>query len=497
MNVRHILTDIVLLPFYYVNSQETAKYYNQLRSHCKIHYYLCTKLNHLAIMKQFFLFALGLFIAFSSSSAAQQSTDTLSFSLDEAMHYASTHAFQKISSDYDVASAKKKIWETIASGLPQIDASAQYNHSIDVPVSLLPAEIIPEEMRPPGIGIGDKVPISFSTAYDANYSVSVSQMVFDGSYFVGLQATQVFLDLTRQQNEKTEIEIRDAVAKAYFLVLSARANAIAFENNLEVNQTILSETEALFENGFRESLDVSQIELMVRQAEKQLLEAVRNETIARSVLRFTMGLDEDQPIKLNTEFDKLSSQALNAKEKNQEWIAQEHIDFRIANTNTESQELQLKNIRAQYLPKINAFYTFQKTGYDEEWNIFNEEWYKAQFIGLSVSVPIFSSGMRHAQAQQQKLAWEKSKNQRTQALRNIKTQSLTALTEYNSAIEEYKELANEIYRKIRTKFSNGMASSFELTQQQGQYIQAQINHVRSTLALLNARINFLRATGKL
>jgi hypothetical protein len=82
-----------------------------------------------------------------------------------------------------VASAKKKIWETIASGLPQVDFSAQYNHSIDVPVSLLPAEIIPEDMRPPGIDAGDKVPVSFGTAYDGSYSSSVSEIIFAGSYF--------------------------------------------------------------------------------------------------------------------------------------------------------------------------------------------------------------------------------------------------------------------------------------------------------------------------
>ncbi|PWD99440.1 TolC family protein [Marinilabilia rubra] len=435
--------------------------------------------------------------------SGQQPSDTLSFSLDEAMQYATNHAYQKISSEYDIASAKKKIWETIAGGLPQIDFSGRYNHSIDVPVSLLPAEIIPEDMRPPGTGPGDKVPVSFSTAYDGNYSVSVEQMIFNGSYFVGLQATQVFLDLTRHQDEKTEIEIRDAVAKAYFLVLSARENLEAFEENLQVNQATLNETEKLYENGFRESLDVSQIKLMVREAEKQIVEVKRNEEVAMAVLRFSMGLEEDQPIVLKEEIKGLSNDAKAEEAKQKEWMPQEHIDFRIADTNTESEKLQLKNIRAQYLPQINAFYNYQKTGFGDEWNIFEDEWYKSQSVGLSVSIPIFSSGMRHAQAQQQKIAWQKSINVRKMTLRNIKTQSLTALTEYNSAIDQYdiatesKELAKDIYDKTRIKFSNGIAGSFELTQQQGQYIQAQISHVQAALQLLNSRINYLKAIGKL
>jgi outer membrane protein TolC len=453
--------------------------------------------------KQFTYLLTALMICLGEPSRAQESGDTLFFSIEEAMSHASKHAFQKISSEYEVASAKKKIWETIASGLPQVDFSGQYNHSIDVPVSLLPAEIIPEEMRPPGIGPGDKVPVSFSTAYDANYSVSVSQMIFDGSYFVGLQATRVFLDLTRHQDEKTEIEIRNTVAKAYFLVLSARENHDAFAKNLAINRVTLKETESLFENGFRESLDVSQIKLMVREAEKQIVQVKRNEEVALAVLRFSMGLDEEQPIKLTEDFENLSAKGIDEEKKEKGWIPTEHINYKMAHTNVESQELQLKNLRAGYLPKINAFYTYQKTGYGDAWNVFNDEWYKATFAGLSVSVPIFSSGMRHAQIQQQKIAWDKSKNERTQALRNIKTQSLTALTEYNSAIDQYeiaiesKALASDIYEKTRIKFTNGIAGSFELTQQQGQFIQAQISHVQAALNLLNARITYLKAIGQL
>lgn len=437
------------------------------------------------------------------TSGAQTNKDTLAFSLEEAMNYASENAFEKISSDYDVTSARKKIWETIASGLPQVDFSGKYNHSLDVPVNLFPAEIIPEEMRPPGVDAGDKVPISFSTAYDANYSFSASQMVFDGSYFVGLQATQVFLDLTHQQNEKTEIEIRDAVAKAYFLVLSARENLEAFEKNLKVNRETLEETRSLYENGYREEQDVSQIKLMVKEAEKQIVEVKHNEEVAMAVLRFSMGLNEDQPIHLSDDFDNLSSRTTKEDSGREGWMPKEHINYQIAATNVERQELELKNIRAQYLPKINAFYTYQKNGYGEEWNLFNNDWYKSQFVGLSISVPIFSSGMRNAQAQQQKLAWEKSKNERKRTLRNLKTQSLTALAEYNSAIDQYeiatesKALASDIYEKTRVKFSNGIAGSFELTQQQEQFIQAQISVVQATLNLLNARINYLKATGKL
>lgn len=441
-------------------------------------------------------------VVLSTEVLAQSNADTLVFSLEEAMSYASKHAYQKISSELDIQSARKKLWETIASGLPQIDFSAQYNHSIDVPISLLPAEIIPEDMRPPGIGPGDMVPISFSTAYDGFYSVSAKQMIFKGSYFVGLEATKVFLDLTRHQDEKTEIQIRDAVARAYFLVLSARENYTAFKENLEINRKTLEETEAMFDNGFRESMDVSQIKLMVREAEKQIIETKRNEEVALAVLRFAMGLDENQQLVLTDKLETLS-QRMVAQQEPEEWAPVEHIDYKIANTNAESQRLLLKNAKAQYLPEISAFYTYQKNGFGNQWNIFKEEWFKAQFVGLTVSMPLFSSGMRHAQVQQQKLAWDKSLNEKQQTLRNIQTESLTALTNYYSALDqldiarESRALAQDIYFKTRVKFSNGIVGSFELNQLQGQYVEAQINYVNAVLNLLNAKIDYLKAIGKL
>lgn len=429
--------------------------------------------------------------------------DTLTFTLEEAMSYASKNAFQKISSGYEVESAKKRIWEAIAGGLPQVDLAGRYNHSIDVPVSLLPAEIIPEDMRPPGIGPGDKVPISFSTAFDANYSVSVSQMIFDGSWFVGLQAARVFLDITSQQAEKTEIEIRDAVAKAYFLVLSARENLAAFKKILDVNEVTLEETKALYDNGFREAMDVSQIELMVRDAQKKIVEGKRNEMVALAVLRFSMGLKEDQPLRLTDPMSQLTSSAIATCVESPILNMEDHVDYRIAFSNEEAQELQLKILKTEYLPKLDAFYTFQKTGYGEEWNLFNQEWYKAQFIGVSLTMPIFSSGMRLARVKQQQLAFQKSRNEREMAARNLKTQFLTACTEFNSAIDQFEltreseALALDVYEKTRIKFKNGITGSFELTQQQAQYIQAQINHIQTALALMNAKINLLKAVGEL
>lgn len=442
-----------------------------------------------------------LFCCFFISARAQQ--HNASFTLEQALTYASEHAYQKINSDFDVAAARKKIWETIASGLPQVDFSSRYNHSLDLTKSLLPIEFFPEDSWPAGGQPGDKIAVSFGSAYDANYGIGVSQLIFDGSYFVGIQATRVFLDYTRQQQQKTEIEIRNTVAQAYFLVLSARENSLAFEENLKVNEALLTETKAMYESGFVESLDVSQVELMVNDARKRLMEVHRNEEVALEVLKFAMGLPATDTPVLTDSLSLLTDRILAGGITESPLKLDALVDYQLAQTNVETQRLLFKNEWVQYLPKISAFYDYQKTGYDDEWNLFDEQWYKAQFIGLQMSIPIFSSGMRHSKVQQQKLNWLKSQNEKEMMQRSLENDFLVAQATLKSSYDQFvysqssRTLARDIYEKTRVKFGHGIATSSELSQQQGQYIQAQMAYVQAAVNLMNAHVAMLKATGQL
>ncbi len=444
---------------------------------------------------------LFLFVGVTLYVKSQQNVS--SFSLQQALEYASENAYQKVITDYDVISARKKIWETIASGLPQVNLNARYNHSLDLTKSLLPIEFFPEENWPAGSKAGDKIPVSFGTAYDANYDVGVSQLIFDGSYFVGIQATRVFLDYTRQQQTKAVVDVRNTVAQAYFLVLSAKENSKAFGDNLKVNEKLLAETKAMFSGGFIESLDVSQVELMVNDARKRLKEAQRSEEVALAVLKFSMGLAPELLLELSDSLEFLTSRIMAGGISDTVLVVEDIVDYQLANTNVETQRLLLKNEKVQYLPKISAFYNFQKTGYSDEWNLFNQEWYKSQFVGLQLSLPIFSSGMRNSKIQQQKLNLLKSKSEKEMLIHNLQNEYLVALTNMKSSYDQFvystanRNLAKDIFEKTRIKFGHGIASSSELSQQQGQYIETQMGFVQSAVNLMNAHIALLKATGKL
>jgi outer membrane protein TolC len=453
------------------------------------------------ILRNGWLLAIVVCIGSFKAVVAQEATHR--FTLEQALEYASEHGYTNISSNYDVEAAQRKIWETVASGLPQVDFSGRYNHSIDLLPSLFPLKYVPEADWPEGLTAEDKIPVTFGSAYDATYTLGVTQMIFDGSYFVGVQATRVFVELTEQTRRKTEIELRSQVAQSYFLVLSAQENKGAFEELLQNNEAILRETKAMHETGFVEALDVSQMELLVNDTRKRMKEVERNEMVAMAVLKYALGMKGEDQLELADSLSHLSQRMLGSGLPQPVLDQEKHVDFQLAAVNEESQKLMLRNEQVQYLPKINAFYNYQKMGYSDEWNVFGEEWYKAQFVGVQVSIPIFSSGMRHAKVQQQKLNWLKSQNEKERTMHELDNNFYTAMADMKNSHEQYlysiqnRELALDILDKTRTKFSHGVSTSSEFTQQQGQYIQAQLNYVQSAVNLMNAHIALLKATGEL
>ncbi|MBI9061122.1 MAG: TolC family protein [Marinilabiliaceae bacterium] len=445
------------------------------------------------------LLAFGL----SNVISAQDNQDAISLSLNQAIDYAMENAYSKISAEYDVEAAQKQKWETIAMGLPQVDGSAGYNHSLDLPVSLLPVEILPPDNWPDGAKPGDKVPVSFATAYDANFKIAISQLIFDGSYLVGLKASKVFLKLTEEQKEKAEIEIRTMVFQAYYIAITAQENVATFERSLEVNKKTLAETQAYYDNGFREEMDVAQVELMVSNGESRLLEVKRSYDVAMAALKYSIGMDFEQHIQLSDNMETLIESAAIYNTTNTEFDLSTNIDFRLAESSEESQRLFMKNEQSQYLPKIYGSYSYNKSVYGDDVNVFGQEWYPSQFVGVNITMPIFTSGKRSAKVKQEKLKYLKAQNEKVMVSENLKKEFLTAKTNLATTREQYtnslknKNLANRIYEVTLTKFNNGLAGSTELSQNEGQYVDAEVGYVQAVLRMLQAHIEYQKVISKL
>jgi len=437
-----------------------------------------------------------LLLALIISGAAAQA-QPMTFSLEEAQRYALENSYVLKNSRHDITAAQKEVWKTITTGLPQVSGEANYNKFLNLPVSLIPGEFFGEEP-------GTYVPVKFGQDYSSDFGFTVSQLIFDGSYIVGVGSSKIYLDLAKHANEKAEIDIREAVAQAYFLILIGQENKAVMEENLENAKKLYSETLAYYENGFREEMDVDQMKILVRNAENEVLKANREIEIARVVLKYTMGYKMDEEVELTDALEQFLNPLTGGSETGS-FDFSEHIDYRLATTNFQASEKLLKLEKVEFLPKLSGFYSYTKTAYGDNANLFKPgvSWYPSSLVGLQLTVPIFNSGQKVLKVQQAQIELEKATNDRKLAETTLQKDYLTAVAEMESAVEKFendvenRELSERILEKSKIKFNNGLTSSTELSQLESQYIEAHGAYIGSVLELLQADLKLKKAMGKL
>jgi outer membrane protein TolC len=419
------------------------------------------------------------------------------FSLEEALQFAMENSYALKNSQNDITLAQKEVWKTITIGLPQISGTANYNKFLDLPVSLIPGEFFGEEP-------GTYIPVKFGQDYSSDFGITVNQLIFDGSYIVGVGSSKIYLNLAKHAHEKTEIEIRDAVNQAYYMVLVGKENLEVMKENLENVKTLYSETRAYYENGFREEMDVDQMRMLVKNAENEILKAEREIAIAKVVLKYAMGYKMDDEIELSDNLDKFI-QPLTASSTKSSFDISNHIDYRLANTNFQVSEKLVKLEKMTFLPNLSGFYSYSKTAYGNNANLFKSgvSWFPSSLIGLQLSIPVFNSGQKVFKVQQAKIELEKATNDRMLAETTLQKDYLTAVAEMKTATEKYendlenRQLSEKILEKSKIKFKNGLTSSTELSQLENQYLQAYGSYVASVMQLLQADLKLKKAMGKL
>ena len=430
---------------------------------------------------------------------ATHAQDDRSFSLKEAQEYAVINSYSAQTAQMDVEKSKKRVNEITAIGLPQVDANLSYQNYLRLPVTVIPADAfaVPGQPAPPA---GELIPVTFGTDHNVTADITANQLIFDGSYIVGLQAAKTYVELAKNNQVKSEIEIKTAVAAAYYNVLAASRNFEILEENLEKLETIYKETKAYYETGFLEEQDVEQIELTRMTLKSSIENARRQVKITNNLLKFQMGIPIAETITLTDKVDDLLAEGKNQEFLNTSFDVTNHIDYKIIATGIRANELTLKNEKYSYLPKLNGFVTHQQQSPSNDFNYFGDAtWYPSTFWGLNLQVPIFSSFMRHNKVQQAKIELDKSQIQKTQMEDNLKMNVDNARSNYAYNLDnlnlakENLELARRIVRKTTTKYKEGLSSSLDLAQTENQFLESQANYIRSLLNLLQSKIELDKA----
>ena len=418
------------------------------------------------------------------------------FSLQEAIDFALENNRTAKNAARDIDAAIERKWETTATGLPQINADIGYQNFLKQQVSLLPASILSEEDREDfGLGINDQFPVTFGTKQNLNATVTLSQLLFDGSYLVGLQSAKVFLEISKNAKDKTDLEVRKQVINAYGNVLLAEESIQVFERNLITLKKNLDETTKIYENGLGEEESVEQLQITLAGVQSNLNNVNRLKTLAYQLFNITLGLDINNTTTLTDNLESLAEINLVLSLLDADETIDGTIDYKIAANDKRAKELLLKLEKSKALPRLSAFLNGGYTGNNDSFGFLNndQQWFGSSLLGFNMSIPIFSSLGRSAATQRAKINLEKAGNDLLETEQRLLFEVKNAKSNYQFAIEDYDikkqnlALAERIEQKNQVKFFEGIGSSFELRQAQTQLYTAQQDYLQAMLDVINKK----------
>lgn len=408
--------------------------------------------------------------------------------LEEAIEFGLENNRNIINANLEVQKAYKEKWKTIAIGLPQLSARADYQNFIELPTSLVPAQFF-------GGNDGEFAEVQFGTPQTMSAGITLNQLIFDGSYVVGIEATKVYLDASKNILEKTVLEIRKNIVNSYFSVLLVRANIGFLKKNRDNLNSNLTELIQLFKNGFDEEQSVEQLRLTLSSVENQLRYAQDMERTTLNMLKLLLGFPTASPLFLSDSLEVLSTPDL-FQITTEEFKTENNIDVKIAENNLLSEDLLYRYERSKSLPRISAFINGNYTGNSESFTFTNvdQKWFGASLFGVKLQVPIFSSLKRRASSQKAKISVSQARFVLKETKERIFIETQAASNKYKLAVENYfnaKEnlaLANRIKDKNQIKYFEGMVGSFELRQAQLQLYGAQNNYLKAIQSVVQKKI---------
>ncbi|MFO7924551.1 MAG: TolC family protein [Bacteroidales bacterium] len=419
-------------------------------------------------------------------------------SYQEALQYALDHSTEMQSARIDVEIAASNLWEVTASGLPQFDASANYQYNFRLQTQLVPAEFFGGEP-------GEFVEVQFGTEQNLTATATVSQLIFDGSYIVGLRAARIYRELTRQTLERSELDVRNQVSETYFIVLLSRDNLSIVKQNLSNLKQNLAETEEIMKAGFTDPINVDQLRLSVSNMQNRLQNMERQYENSKNLLKFQIGYDLEKEIELTDSLDQLFNRMLvdTGTEIEEGFDHEDHIDYRISLSRQTMDFMNLRRQQSFYLPSLTSSYTYQQMAMRNQFNFTDrsEPWFPSSFIALTLNIPIFSSGLRSAKVQEAKLELQKSELATGQLSESLKLQIAEARSRYRNARDQYEsekanlDLAEKILRQTNIMHKEGMSTSLELTQANNQLLTTRTNYYNAMFEFINAKNDLDKARG--
>ena len=428
-----------------------------------------------------------LLVLFISNICYSQS-EVVSLSIEDAVKYGIENNRNLKNAEREIQMAYQERWKTIAIGLPNVSLDLNYLNNLELPTSLIPAEFF-------GGNKGDFSEIQFGTEQTAIGSVRMEQLLFDGSWLVGLEYSKIFLATSENFYEKTLLEVREGIVKLYSLVATLNEGISLLENNLENFKKDLNEVNELYKNGFQEEENVEQIRITLAQAELSLLQAIKTRDNQINLLKLVLGININDELVLVTSLDDFIGNNVVFGNSFEDFDTDKNVDIKISQNMFDTKRIEYKLEKSKQLPKISGFVSGTYTGYNNEFNFTDksQSWFGSSVVGVNLEIPLFNANRMNVSSQKAKIAMEQARANLEEQEEKTQAEVIQKLNDYQLANkslnvnEQNMNLAISIEDKNSIKFFEGLVSSFELRQAQIQLLDSQQKYLNSVIELISIK----------
>lgn len=429
--------------------------------------------------KQIVIIILGLLL-FGRVSARERLTLDLEAAKERALNFNRTIKNSGLSVDQ----SQEKLWETIAAGLPQVNAGADYTNALGAEISIQFDENMP----------ATKIPIKPTS----NFNLQVGQLIFSGSYLIGIQTAKLARQLSEKSLKKTEQEVVSQVVEGYYLVLISEESVNILRNNTENLQEIYRKTEPLVRVGMMEKVELDQLSVQVNSLLNAIRSAERQLELAKNLLRVQLGVPAETELELTQTLSDFIDDDELTMEFNPVFEPEQNVDFQLLKVQEEMTEKMITMQQASYLPTVTGFYNYTEKILKPAFDMSPKH-----LVGLQMNIPVFSSGERRSKVRQAKIDLETTRNSKALLEEQLDIQYKQLQFNLASALESYQtqkknvEVSREVYQNLRRKYEQGMISGLELTTADSNYLQAESEYLTSILEVLQSQNALEKLTGRI
>jgi outer membrane protein len=445
-------------------------------------------------MKQFF--SLCAFLILSVYSQAQNKTKQVyAYSLEECVTFAKNNNVQVKNSLLAIDAQIQTNREIGAAAFPTIATNAGVNDFIKIPTSLLPAQIF-------GGAAGTYIPVQFGTKYNANYGINFQQLLFDGQVFVALKARASSLEWQKKNAALTEEAIKTNIYKIYYQLSASKTQLNILDANIERLSKLAHDAEVMYKNGFAEKLDVDKVSVQLNNLQTEKIKANNSVAIGYMGLKMLMGMPVYDSLALTDVIDEKSLDKDILVENDFQYGVRK--DFQYLSETKKLTEFNVKRYQLSYLPTISMSGNASKNAMRTKFDFFEGgSWFNTTLISLNVNLPLFNGFARDARVKKTKIELNQIENQLGALKNNIDNEITQAKLNYMSSVatmqfqKKNMQLAEAVYQQTKKKFETGMGSNTEMSAAQADLVTAQNNYMNALYSALIAKVDLLKATGKL